>query len=127
MKNYKYYDLILGAYVCVLLCANIIGPAKAATVHVPVIGDVTFGAGVSWTTKENKVRTFDIAAVRNTWVGSLMLNHFILTAPWQATPAHDEVTVRVTFHDELSGRVFAAQKLVKINLPAIPAAASAGR
>jgi uncharacterized integral membrane protein (TIGR00697 family) len=46
MKNYKYYDLILGAYVCVLLCANIIGPAKASTVHVPVIGDVTFGAGV---------------------------------------------------------------------------------
>ena len=46
MKNYKYYDLILGAYVCVLLCANIIGPAKAASVHVPVIGAVTFGAGV---------------------------------------------------------------------------------
>ena len=46
MKNYKYYDLILGAYVCVVLCANIIGPAKAATVHVPVIGAVTFGAGV---------------------------------------------------------------------------------
>jgi uncharacterized integral membrane protein (TIGR00697 family) len=46
LKSYRYYDLILGAYVCVLLCANIIGPAKAATVHVPVIGDVTFGAGV---------------------------------------------------------------------------------
>jgi queuosine precursor transporter len=46
LKSYRYYDLILGAYVCVLLCANIIGPAKAATVYVPVIGDVTFGAGV---------------------------------------------------------------------------------
>jgi uncharacterized integral membrane protein (TIGR00697 family) len=46
MKAFKYYDLILGAYVCVLLCANIIGPAKASTVHVPVLGDVTFGAGV---------------------------------------------------------------------------------
>ena len=46
MKNYKYYDLILGAYVCVLLCANLIGPSKVSTVHVPVFGDVTFAAGV---------------------------------------------------------------------------------
>ncbi len=46
MKNYKYYDLILGAYVCVLLCANLIGPAKVSTVHLPVFGDVTFVAGV---------------------------------------------------------------------------------
>jgi queuosine precursor transporter len=45
-KNYKYYDLILGAYVCVLLCANLIGPAKVATVHLPLIGAVSFLAGV---------------------------------------------------------------------------------
>ncbi len=46
MKNYRYYDLILGAYVCVLLCANIIGPAKVSTVQVPLLGHVTFMAGV---------------------------------------------------------------------------------
>jgi queuosine precursor transporter len=46
VKNYRYYDLILGAYVCVLLCANLIGPAKVSTVQVPVIGSVTFMAGV---------------------------------------------------------------------------------
>src|SRR5579864_3441866 len=46
MKNYKYYDLILGAYVCVLLCANLIGPGKATTVHIPVVGNFTFLAGV---------------------------------------------------------------------------------
>src|SRR5580658_5158557 len=45
-KNFKYYDLILGAYVCVLLCANLIGPAKVSTVHVPLVGSVTFLAGV---------------------------------------------------------------------------------
>jgi uncharacterized integral membrane protein (TIGR00697 family) len=45
-KSFKYYDLILGAYVCVLLCANLIGPAKVSTVHVPVVGAVTFVAGV---------------------------------------------------------------------------------
>ena len=46
MKTYRYYDLILGAYVCVLLCANLIGPAKVSTVHIPVVGSVTFLAGV---------------------------------------------------------------------------------
>src|SRR5579862_1287663 len=46
LKNYRYYDLILGAYVCVLLCANLIGPAKQATVQIPVWGSVTFVAGV---------------------------------------------------------------------------------
>ena len=45
-KAYKYYDLILGAYVCVLLCANLIGPAKVSTVQLPLFGPVTFLAGV---------------------------------------------------------------------------------
>ena len=46
MKNYRYYDLILGAYVCVLLCANLIGPAKVTTIQVPIFGPKTFVAGV---------------------------------------------------------------------------------
>src|SRR5215472_4233083 len=36
----------MGAYVCVLLCANLIGPAKVSTVIVPGWGPVTFMAGV---------------------------------------------------------------------------------
>lgn len=46
MKSYRYYDLILGAYVCVLLCANLIGAAKETTLQLPVIGAVTFLSGV---------------------------------------------------------------------------------
>ena len=45
-KSYKYYDLILGAYVCVLLCSNLIGPAKVSTLELPLFGPVTFVAGV---------------------------------------------------------------------------------
>lgn len=45
-RQFKYYDLILGAYVCVLLCANLIGPGKLATINVPIVGNVTFAAGV---------------------------------------------------------------------------------
>ncbi len=43
-RSYKYYDLIMAAFVCVLLCSNLIGAAKAATLTLPVIGTVTFGA-----------------------------------------------------------------------------------
>ncbi len=46
MKSYKYYDLILGAYVCVLLCANLIGPSKVSTIHLPLIGSHDYVAGV---------------------------------------------------------------------------------
>jgi uncharacterized integral membrane protein (TIGR00697 family) len=45
-RVFKYYDFVMAAYVCVLLCANLIGPAKLSTVHVPVIGNITFLAGV---------------------------------------------------------------------------------
>jgi len=45
-RTYRYYDFILGAFVCVLLCSNLIGPAKVASVHLPIVGDFTFGAGV---------------------------------------------------------------------------------
>jgi queuosine precursor transporter len=39
-RTYRYYDLIMAAFVCVLLCANLIGVSKAVT-----IGGFTFGAG----------------------------------------------------------------------------------
>lgn len=45
-RTYKYYDLVMAAFVCVLLCANLIGPAKVSTVELPLVGAVTFMAGV---------------------------------------------------------------------------------
>lgn len=45
-RTYKYYDFVMAAFVCVLLCANLIGPAKVSTIELPVIGAVTFMAGV---------------------------------------------------------------------------------
>ena len=45
-RNYKYYDLILGAFVCVLLCSNLIGVHKVTTVNLFGLTDFTFGAGV---------------------------------------------------------------------------------
>jgi uncharacterized integral membrane protein (TIGR00697 family) len=40
-KNYKYYDLIMAAFVTILLCSNLIGASKVCT-----LGGFTFGAGV---------------------------------------------------------------------------------
>ena len=45
-RTYRYYDFVMVAFVTVLLCSNLIGAAKAAEVTLPVIGTVTFGAGV---------------------------------------------------------------------------------
>jgi uncharacterized integral membrane protein (TIGR00697 family) len=44
--QYKYYDLVMAAFVAILLCSNLIGAAKAAQVTLPLVGNVTFGAGV---------------------------------------------------------------------------------
>ncbi len=40
-RPYRYYDLVMAAFVTVLLCANLIGAAKVVR-----LGGLTFGAGV---------------------------------------------------------------------------------
>ena len=46
MKTYRYYDLVMAAFVTVLLCSNFIGAAKQTTIDLPLLGATTFGAGV---------------------------------------------------------------------------------
>jgi queuosine precursor transporter len=45
-RTYRYLDIVMVAFVVILVCSNLIGPAKAATLTLPLIGPVTFGAGV---------------------------------------------------------------------------------
>jgi len=45
-RNYRYYDFVMAAFVCVLLCSNLIGAAKAAQVTLPLLGEVSFSGGV---------------------------------------------------------------------------------
>src|SRR5437016_1844750 len=45
-RAYRYYDFVMAAFVTVLLCSNFIGAAKQAVVELPVLGEVSFGAGV---------------------------------------------------------------------------------
>ena len=45
-RAYRYYDLVMVAFVTVLVCSNLIGPAKIAQLDLPLVGVLTFGAGV---------------------------------------------------------------------------------
>jgi len=46
VRSYRYYDLVLAAFVAVLLCSNLVGPAKISQIDLPLLGAITFGAGV---------------------------------------------------------------------------------
>ncbi len=45
-RSFRYYDLVMVAFVTVLVCSNLIGPAKIAQLDAPLLGVLTFGAGV---------------------------------------------------------------------------------
>ena len=45
-RQYRYYDLVMAAFVTILICSNLIGPSKIAQLDLPLLGTVSFGAGV---------------------------------------------------------------------------------
>ncbi|MDI1243157.1 MAG: queuosine precursor transporter [bacterium] len=45
-RQYKYYDLLMAAFVAVLLCSNLIGVHKVSYVDLPFYGEYIYGAGV---------------------------------------------------------------------------------
>ncbi|HSD99765.1 MAG TPA: queuosine precursor transporter [Burkholderiales bacterium] len=44
-RSYRYYEFVMAAFVTVLICSNLIGPAKIAQFELPVLGAIVFGAG----------------------------------------------------------------------------------
>jgi hypothetical protein len=61
---------------------------------------------------------FNVDLARQDWFGQAMLYTYVLTCPLQRSPEHAELTLKVTFRDELTGREFNVQKVVKVELPA---------
>jgi uncharacterized integral membrane protein (TIGR00697 family) len=45
-REYRYYEFVMAAFVTILICSNLIGPAKIAQMDLPIVGVLTFGAGV---------------------------------------------------------------------------------
>ena len=46
LRQYRYFDLIMVAFVTVLICSNLIGVHKVSSVNLPVIGNYVYGTGV---------------------------------------------------------------------------------
>jgi len=44
-RSYRYYEFVMAAFVTVLICSNLIGPAKIAQLELPLLGTIVLGAG----------------------------------------------------------------------------------
>lgn len=45
-KRLRYYDYCMAAFAVILICSNLIGAGKVAQLDLPLVGMVTFGAGI---------------------------------------------------------------------------------
>jgi len=61
---------------------------------------------------------FDVDAARKSWRGSFLDYNYVLECPWKdRLPAHEELTVKASFHDELTQTTFKAQQVIHVKLP----------
>jgi hypothetical protein len=93
MRSFRYYDFLVVGMVTVLLCSNLIGPAKVALVTLPLIGAVSFGAGnlffpVSYIFGDVLTEVYGYARARRAiWAGfagllfASLMSWFILNVP----------------------------------------------
>lgn len=61
--------------------------------------------------------TFDAPQAKGNWHGAFLDYTYAFTLPWQHVPRHSDLTVKVSFLDELTQLKFDAQSLLKITLP----------
>ena len=110
-RVYKYYDLVMAAFVTILLCSNVIGAGKVATVR-----GFTFGAGVlffpiSYIFNDVLTEVYGYARARKVvWAGfsaiifASFMSYVIVTLPpglgWNDQKAYEAVfgqTPRIVF------------------------------
>ena len=78
-RHFRYFDLVMAAFVTILLLSNVIGAGKVAQVHLPLIGDWPFGAGilffpVSYVIGDVLTEVYGYARARRCiWVGTAAL------------------------------------------------------
>ena len=93
MRAYRYYDFLVAGMVAVLLCSNLIGPAKVCSVTLPLIGIASFGAGnlffpISYIFGDVMTEVYGYARARRAiWAGfgamifATIMTQFILRVP----------------------------------------------
>lgn len=107
-KQYRYYDLIMAAFAVVLVCSNLIGPGKITEVHAPLLGALTFGAGImffpiSFIFGDILTEVYGYAASRRViWVGFICLAFaslmaWVIVALPPAPDWHDQAAYQSVF------------------------------
>jgi hypothetical protein len=59
---------------------------------------------------------FSVEDAAKRWSGALLRYEYVLPCPFEKPPAHPDLTVKVTFTDELTSRTFTQQRVVKVRL-----------
>lgn len=98
MTQARYYDLLVAGMVAVLLCSNLIGPAKVCSLDLPLLGPVSFGAGnlffpISYIFGDVLTEVYGYARARRAiWAGfgALLFASFMTTVIVHLPPAANE-------------------------------------
>ena len=104
-RSFRYYDIVMAGFVTVLICSNLIGPAKIAQIDAPLLGILTFGAGtlffpISYIFGDILTEVYGYARARKViWAGfaglvfaSLMAAVVVALPPapfWKHQPAYE--------------------------------------
>ncbi len=94
-KAYRYYDFVMAAFVTVLICSNVIGPAKVTETTLPLIGTIGFSAAVlyfpiSYVFGDILTEVYGYARARRViWTGfaALLFTSFLAWVVVQLPPA----------------------------------------
>lgn len=124
MHPFRYYDFLVAGMVAVLLCSNLIGPAKVCAVTLPVLGLVSFGAGnlffpISYIFDDVLTEVYGYARARRAiWAGfgallfaSFMSWVIVHMAPSPAEPFNAQLQPALETVFGATGRIVAASIL----------------
>ncbi|QDZ07084.1 queuosine precursor transporter [Sphingomonas panacisoli] len=106
-KQFRYYDVVMTAFVVILLLSNVIGASKRAVIDLPLVGLWPFGAGIlffplSYVLDDVLTEVYGYARARRVvWVGFFALIflagmewvavHLPPDAGWTGQPAYEYV------------------------------------
>jgi uncharacterized integral membrane protein (TIGR00697 family) len=105
--HFRYFDLVMAAFVTILLLSNVIGAGKVATVNLPGIGAWPFGAGIlffpiSYVIGDVLTEVYGYARARRCiWAGTgallfmALMSWVVVALPpadtWHGQPAYEAV------------------------------------
>jgi uncharacterized integral membrane protein (TIGR00697 family) len=93
----KYFDLVMAAFVTILLLSNVLGAGKVAVIHMPIVAEWPFGAGIlffpiSYVIGDVLTEVYGYARARRCiWAGTaaLLFMAFMATVVVALPPARD--------------------------------------